>query len=125
MGPERTTPHAALSWRDELAAVRVDGRRRKVMVLGALILISALAVFVIFNRNGVLNYLSLRRETRNLRREVDSLEAVRDSLAIEVERLRTDSAYIERMIREILGWGRPGEMIIRFQGLPPGRGSCH
>jgi len=41
-----------------------------------------------------------------------------------VERLRTDSAYVERMIREILGWGRPGEMIIRFQGLPPGRGPC-
>jgi len=94
------------------------------MVLGALILISALAVLVIFNRNGVLNYLSLRRETEDLRREVDSLEAVRDSLAVEVERLRTDSAYIERMIREILGWGRSGEMIIRFQGLSPGRGSC-
>jgi len=103
---------------------RADGRRRKVVVLGALILISALAVFVIFNRNGVLNYLSLRRETESLKREVDSLEAVRDSLAVEVERLRTDSAYVERMIREILGWGRPGEMIIRFQGLPPGRGPC-
>lgn len=101
-----------------------DGRRRKVVVLGALILISALAVFVIFNRNGVLNYLSLRRETENLRREVDSLEAVRDSLAVEVERLMTDSAYIERMIREILGWGRPGEMIIRFQGLAPARSPC-
>lgn len=103
---------------------RADGRRRKVVVLGALILISALAVFVIFNRNGVLNYLSLRRETESLRVEVDSLEAVRDSLAVEVERLRTDPAYIERMIREILGWGRPGEMIIRFQGLPSGRGPC-
>ena len=70
----RNTPASARSWRDDPAVGRADGRRRKVVVLGALILISALAVFVIFNRNGVLNYLSLRRETEDLRREVDSLE---------------------------------------------------
>jgi cell division protein FtsB len=86
-----------------------------VIVLGALILICALVVFVIFNRNGVLNYLSLRRQKEELAREVDSLQAVHDSLSAEVERLRADSAYIERMVRELLGWGRPGELIIRFQ----------
>jgi cell division protein FtsB len=92
-----------------------------VIVLGALILISALAAFVIFNRNGVLNYIALRRETQSLRSEVDSLQAVRDSLAEEVQRLRSDSSYMERMVREVLGWGRPGEMIIRFQ-LPSAAG---
>ncbi len=120
MEPVPTTPPGALCWRAELPAGRADGRRRKLVVLGALILICALAIFVIFNRNGVLNYLALRREKENLRREVDSLEAVRDSLALEVERLRSDSAYIEQVIREVLGWGRPGEMIIRFHGIPYG-----
>lgn len=91
------------------------------MVLGALILITALAAFVTFNRNGVLNYLSLRRQREGLQDEVDSLELLRDSLTVEVQRLQTDSAYMERMVREILGWGRPGEMIIRFQGLGESR----
>jgi len=107
-----------------LAQVQRGARRRKVIVLGALILISALAVFVMFNRNGVLNYLALRRQREALAEEVDSLKAVRDSLAVEVDRLRSDSTYIERMVRELLGWGRPGELIIRFQRNDSLQGGC-
>ena len=64
------------------------------------------------------------RERRETSAEIDSLATVIDSLRTEAEMLRTDSAYMEKVVREILGWGRPGELIIRFM-QPDTAGSIH
>jgi cell division protein FtsB len=71
-------------------------------------------VALLFNRNGFLAISRLMNERSAVSTEIDSLTTVIDSLHMEIEMLQTDSATMERVVREILGWGRPGEVIIRF-----------
>lgn len=91
--------------------------------------VTLVAVFVIvvgilvFNRHGFIALAGLRGDVDAMSRRIDSLRIEIDSLEAEIERLRSDSLYLERMVREILGWGRPGESIIRFlmpssEGMP-------
>jgi len=58
---------------------------------------------------------ALREEMDRVSGTIDSLELQIDDLEHELELLSSDSAYMERMVREILGWGREGEFIVRFQ----------
>jgi cell division protein FtsB len=82
--------------------------------------ITLVSVFVIvigilvFNRHGFIALAGLKGEVDFMSRRIDSLRIEIDSLEAEIERLRSDSLYLERMVREVLGWGRPGEIIIRF-----------
>jgi cell division protein FtsB len=79
-----------------------------VAVLGALI------VLFIFNRNGLLTIGALRAERNDIQHEIESLEAGVDSLRLEIERLQSDSFYMERLVRETLCWGRPYEFMLRI-----------
>ena len=79
-----------------------------VAVLGALI------VLFIFNRNGLLTIGALRSERSGIRREIESLEEGIDSLRLEIERLQSDSFYMESVVRETLSWGRPYEFVLRI-----------
>jgi cell division protein FtsB len=72
---------------------------------------------LLFNSNGLLAIARLMNQRRDTSMAIDSLTGVIDSLRTEIEMLRVDSAYMEKVVREILGWGRPGELIIRF--VPP------
>jgi len=47
-------------------------------------------------------------------REIDSRAALLDSLEECARRLTTDSLFMETRVREVLGWGRPDEHIVRF-----------
>ena len=46
--------------------------------------------------------------------ENTQLEARIDSLNTVIDLLESDSLYMEKRVREILGWGREGETVIRF-----------
>ncbi len=72
------------------------------------------AALLLFNRNGFLANRRLELRMSETRMEVESLRAKLDSLETVVVRLENDSAYLEARVREVLGWGRPGEHIVRF-----------
>jgi len=74
-------------------------------------------VALLFNRNGFLAISRLMNERGTVSVEIDSLTELIDSLHLEIEMLQTDTTTMERVVREVLGWGRPGEVIIRF--VPP------
>lgn len=80
----------------------------------AALLFSATIAALLFNSNGLLAIAGLMKQRSETSREIDSLTVVLDSLRTEAEMLRSDSAYMERVVREVLGWGRPGELIVRF-----------
>ena len=71
-------------------------------------------VILVFNRHGFIALASLRNDIENLSLSIDSLQQEVDLMNSEIEQLLSDSAYMEKMVREILGWGREGEHIIRF-----------
>ena len=68
----------------------------------------------IFGRTGVITLVRLRQETASLREQIVEKEYVRDSLLIVEERLKSDPDYIERVVREELGYCLPGETVLKI-----------
>jgi cell division protein FtsL len=77
----------------------------------ALAALVAAAAFFVFGRQGV---YFLHREVHRKQQEIDAGRRAIDSLKRELERLASDTAYIERIAREKLGMARPGEKVFKF-----------
>jgi cell division protein FtsB len=97
--------------RPSSARQRSSRRFTLLLVLGA---VAVLALALLFNRNGLLAISQLQRMQESETRSIDTLSREVDSLRIETGRLQGDSAFIEKAVREILGWGRPDEFVIRI-----------
>ena len=94
--------------------MRDAGRNRRLTYVLVVVVFVLVVAFLVFNRHGFIALAALREEGDRVTCSIDSLQLQIDSLETEIARLRSDSVYIERMVREILGWGREGEQIIRF-----------
>ncbi|MEN8208985.1 MAG: septum formation initiator family protein [Candidatus Fermentibacteria bacterium] len=92
---------------------RGNGNRRLFYVVLVSVFVIVAAILV-FNRHGFIAMAGLKGDVDRISLSIESLHAEIDSLEIEIELLQTDSIYLERMVREILGWGREGEHIVRF-----------
>ena len=92
---------------------RVNGNRRLFYVILVSVFV-IVATILVFNRHGFIALAGLKGDVDRISLSVDSLQAEIDSLEMEIELLQNDSIYLERMVREILGWGREGEHIVRF-----------
>lgn len=86
------------------------------------------AVIFLFALAGVLMvalwYLPLIRQNELLRKESLRLDAriqkekeTRKQLSASIETLQNDPRAVERLVRERLGYGKPGEILVRFQDL--------
>jgi len=73
-----------------------------------------LVVAALVGEGGVARHGPLRRELRTLEREVDRLAHDNARRAEAIEALRTDPAYMESVVRDELGWVRPGEHVVVF-----------
>jgi len=76
-------------------------------------LVAALAVLT-FGNQGFLDMYRLYGEDKARAREIAAARAKIDSLNAEIERLKNDTAYIEKFARENLGMARKGEKIVKF-----------
>lgn len=92
---------------------RDSGNWRLFYVILVSVLVIVVAILV-FNRHGFIALAGLKGDVDRISRSIDSLQAEIDSLESEIEQLMSDSLYLEKMVREILGWGREGESIVRF-----------
>jgi len=98
---------------------RFTGRSaRRLNLLLALSVVVLLLAFLLLNPDGLLSLGGIQGDLDHARASRDSLEQLRDSLRTQIVLLQSDSAAIEEAVREMLGWGRPDEFIIRF--IPPG-----
>ena len=75
----------------------------------------------VYGGNQVLRVTEMRRELETVEREIVTLRSRAEELSRTVERLRNDSAAMEKLAREEFGYVRPGETVIRFP--PSGRGA--
>ncbi len=90
-----------------------NGNRRLFYVILVSVFVIVAAILV-FNRHGFISLAGLKGDVDRIALSIDSLHAEIDSLELEIELLESDSIYLERMVREILGWAREGEHIVRF-----------
>jgi cell division protein FtsB len=86
--------------------------------LAALIIVSVVAVAVMavltFGDRGFLDVYRLYSMENARAKEVAEAQAKIDSLKAEIERLKNDTAYIERIAREKLGMAKKDEVIFKF-----------
>jgi cell division protein FtsB len=88
------------------------GQRRRVVVVGAGLLVAAISYHVFFGQNGVTAYRKKRADSEALSLQLKQLAAENDALKGHVERLDKDPGAIEHQARETLHYTRPGEVII-------------
>ncbi|MDR2577949.1 MAG: septum formation initiator family protein [Chitinispirillales bacterium] len=87
--------------------------KKIIFIAASVIAVTAIVLMTVGDR-GFLDMYRLHREEKSRIREVAAARAEIDSLKAEIERLRNDTAYIERVARERLGMARKGEMIFKF-----------
>jgi cell division protein FtsB len=58
--------------------------------------------------------LLLRQHARALSNELDSLRLDNATLRQQITRLKSDDTYLQQLIRQDLGYVRPGELVYRF-----------
>ncbi len=85
-------------------------RRRRRLVLAGLLLVPVLA-FLVFSSYGLGSRLRLEMEQADIHERIDAAQERRDSLETAIERLHSDTLYIERLARERFGMIRPGERV--------------
>jgi cell division protein FtsB len=81
-------------------------------MLGAVVM--GLAFDGLCGASGPRDLLILRRHSRALIRRRDALLLDNAAFRERIARLRSDDAYLQRMIRQELGYVRPGELVYRF-----------
>jgi cell division protein FtsB len=86
-------------------------KRTKVIFFAA---VAILLYFVFFGDNSIFNIIQSHRELQRVSAEVDRMHKTIDSLQKEIHRLRTDTAYIEKIAREKLGMAKKDETIYKF-----------
>ena len=89
----------------------------------SLILAGVLGVLVLNCFIGPLgphDLLVLRRHRARLEATRNQLLAENSQLTVRIAKLRSDDAFIQRLIRRELGYARPDEFVYRFPHEPPG-----
>lgn len=87
---------------------------KKKLILATVIGVPLLS-FALFSQRGLLARIGLEAERRDLRSDIEALQAKRDSLREYIRRLENDTVLIEQIARERYGMVRPGETVYKLQ----------
>jgi cell division protein FtsB len=83
--------------------------------LAAVLLIGAVAGYVVFGSHGILQRIRLQRQSAELTRKlIDAEEEARD-LEVQSRALDTNKKAIEKVARERYGMARPGETVYKVK----------
>jgi cell division protein FtsB len=83
--------------------------------------LAALVLNCLFGRSGPRDLLRLSAERAHMIEENSRLRDENKRLEAQIIQLRTDPNYLQRMIREELGYSRPDELVYRFRVDAPPR----
>ena len=85
--------------------------RRKAAVAGIGILLCVVGYYAVFAANGLVDYRQKRQESRELDRQIRTLQQQNAGMEKEIKALKNDPETIEKEARERLRYARPGEVV--------------
>jgi cell division protein FtsB len=83
-------------------------------VVGVVLLILLVAGLGVYGWQGVVRVREMRTQLEALERDNATLRQQAEQLAQQIDRLRHDPVYLERVAREERGMVRPGETVLKF-----------
>lgn len=86
--------------------------RRRIATVAAGALALGLGYHVVFGHNGLIVYQQKKMDARTLDGELRALTVENDRLKGHVDRLQSDPNAIEHEARSVLGYTRPGEVVV-------------
>jgi len=92
--------------------------RHKLAATGIGILLCVVGYYAVFGANGLMDYQQKRRESRELDRQIKSLQQQNGGMEQEIKALKTDPKTIEKEARERLRYARPGEVVYTVSPPP-------
>jgi cell division protein FtsB len=102
-------------------------RKHKAAVLIGIVLLVLVAVSAVVGSRGWLHLRRLESEQAQMEALVVGLQRQNESVEEHLRRLGNDDAYLEKTVRERIGWVKPNEMLYRSSGVgagePEGRAS--
>jgi cell division protein FtsB len=84
------------------------------VLIGSSLFLLAMMAFTVWGDRGLLAMWRTQYELERLVHEIEIVEQKNATLVREVQRLRSDLVYIEKIAREELGLMRPGEIVFEF-----------
>jgi len=72
------------------------------------------AGWILFSSNGVINHWALQKQLQAIQDENLKLAAENEQLKIEIEKLKSDPAYLEEVARKDYGLVKKNEIIFDF-----------
>ena len=88
-------------------------RGRKVLLVVAFLL-AVMAAILLSGDQGILAFYRSHQRMRELQSELQRSGQLIDSLTLEIERLKNDTAFIERIAREKYGMVKRNEKLYKF-----------
>jgi cell division protein FtsB len=88
--------------------------RRQWLTLILAMVLDGLILNGFWGSSGPRDLLILRRQANALVRKRDTLAADNAAFRKRIESLKSDDAYLQRLIRQELGYVRSGELVYRF-----------
>ena len=79
-----------------------------------ILLIIFLSSLILTGPSGIISLLNAHNKNKDLENKAVELQRCIDSLKITIVRLKTDTAYIERVAREQLGMAKKNEKVYKF-----------
>ena len=89
-------------------------RKHKGVLVGAVVSLG-LGLSLLGAHRGASDLLALQEEQVALEQKMVRLQRGNDDLRRHLDRMKTDAAYLERVVRQRLGWIRPGEIVYRVR----------
>jgi cell division protein FtsB len=86
--------------------------KHKGALVGAAVTV-LLAAAAAAGHRGVTALVGLQAEQHALEQKVVRLQRANDDMRTHLERMRSDREYLERVVRQRLGWVEPGEIVYR------------
>ena len=106
--------------------IRRQQVKQKKKIRGVIILSLGILFFIylslslVFGENGLIRYMHLLKETKDLRAEINTIQTKDDDIERHIDSLENDPELIEKLARE-QGFIKEGELIFKFEEERPGR----
>lgn len=89
-------------------------KRKRIIAATAVVVIAGVLIMVLAGDQGALTFYRTWRQIGSLQREIVQTNKTIDSLKLEIDRLKNDTAHIERIAREKFGMVRGNEKLYKF-----------